>query len=286
MNSSLIDVVIGLVVVYFVFSTTCTVVTEWWSRLNSARPRQLQTYVGELVGDKDWAEKVLYRHPLIDSLRTERLHLGSGSVERCLPSYIPAKVFALALIDLAFREEEHHMALNDDIPERLKTTLHALTNCTRNSCQHTQERIERWFTDSMARLTGRYTRYAQTVSLTAAAFITLAFNVDTVWLARTFAVLPAKTQAAVALASKISFQPNQAAGAMDSLAPAFQKLDLPLGWPDGARKQDSLTTYYALGKIVGWLLTISALSLGAPFWFDTLNRLMRLRQAGVSPGAP
>src|SRR4051812_46730290 len=32
--------------------------------------------------------------------------------------------------------------------------------------------------------------------------------------------------------------------------------------------------------VLGWLLTIAAISLGAPFWFDTLSRLSRLRSSG------
>jgi hypothetical protein len=36
-------------------------------------------------------------------------------------------------------------------------------------------------------------------------------------------------------------------------------------------------------RIIGWLLTIFAISLGAPFWFDVLNRFMNLRSAGKSP---
>jgi len=35
----------------------------------------------------------------------------------------------------------------------------------------------------------------------------------------------------------------------------------------------------------GWLLTIMAMSLGAPFWFDVLSRLSRLRSSG-KPEAP
>ena len=34
---------------------------------------------------------------------------------------------------------------------------------------------------------------------------------------------------------------------------------------------------------VGWLLTILAVSMGAPFWFDTLNRIMAVRTAGKAP---
>lgn len=36
-------------------------------------------------------------------------------------------------------------------------------------------------------------------------------------------------------------------------------------------------------KLVGLLISILAISLGAPFWFDVLNRVMQIRAAGVSP---
>jgi hypothetical protein len=34
---------------------------------------------------------------------------------------------------------------------------------------------------------------------------------------------------------------------------------------------------------VGWLLTALAATLGAPFWFDTLNKIMSIRSAGKAP---
>jgi hypothetical protein len=35
--------------------------------------------------------------------------------------------------------------------------------------------------------------------------------------------------------------------------------------------------------LIGWLLTMLAVSLGAPFWFDMLNRLISIRGAGRAP---
>ena len=35
--------------------------------------------------------------------------------------------------------------------------------------------------------------------------------------------------------------------------------------------------------LMGWILSAIAVSLGAPFWFDTLNRFMNIRSAGKSP---
>lgn len=36
-------------------------------------------------------------------------------------------------------------------------------------------------------------------------------------------------------------------------------------------------------KILGWLLTALAVSLGAPFWFDLLNKFIKLRESGPKP---
>jgi hypothetical protein len=35
--------------------------------------------------------------------------------------------------------------------------------------------------------------------------------------------------------------------------------------------------------IIGWIISALAVSMGAPFWFDTLQRLLNLRAAGVKP---
>ena len=32
--------------------------------------------------------------------------------------------------------------------------------------------------------------------------------------------------------------------------------------------------------IVGWLLTVAAISLGVPFWFDLLGKIVHLRASG------
>jgi len=35
----------------------------------------------------------------------------------------------------------------------------------------------------------------------------------------------------------------------------------------------------------GWLATIAALSLGAPFWFDLMNKVANVRSAGNIPAS-
>jgi hypothetical protein len=67
------------------------------------------------------------------------------------------------------------------------------------------------------------------------------------------------------------------------LAVPFQWKQLPDRW---GRFTSWLWSHFGTlaALIVGWALTAVAASLGAPFWFDTLNRFVNLRNAGRPPG--
>jgi hypothetical protein len=71
---------------------------------------------------------------------------------------------------------------------------------------------------------------------------------------------------------------KQKAQAAQKALASVNELDLPLGWNDPNDPEFP-------GALLGWLITIAALTFGAPFWFDALNRLVRLRSTGV-PAAP
>jgi hypothetical protein len=75
------------------------------------------------------------------------------------------------------------------------------------------------------------------------------------------------------------------------------ELTLPVGWPedgpmfcrpgpDGApcdRRTLPVTFRGWVRRIGGWIFTAVAISLGAPFWFDLLNKLINLRAASAPP---
>lgn len=64
---------------------------------------------------------------------------------------------------------------------------------------------------------------------------------------------------------------------------------LPIGWHEGELKTWWLDLWQAppsatsIRAILGWLLTALAASLGAPFWFDTLNKIVTIRAGGRAP---
>ena len=53
---------------------------------------------------------------------------------------------------------------------------------------------------------------------------------------------------------------------------------LPLGWDNDHFGWDNWHT-----KTAGWLITIFAIFMGAPFWFDLLNKISNLRGSGPKP---
>jgi hypothetical protein len=63
------------------------------------------------------------------------------------------------------------------------------------------------------------------------------------------------------------------------------KTGLPIGWNQESREKPGLGNWSKLAALAaGWLLTAAAASLGAPFWFDVLNRFVNVRNAGRPPG--
>lgn len=59
------------------------------------------------------------------------------------------------------------------------------------------------------------------------------------------------------------------------------KRPLGLGW-EGVSLRD-LSSYDLISKLLGFILTALAVSMGAPFWFDLLKKLVNIRSSGSRP---
>jgi hypothetical protein len=72
---------------------------------------------------------------------------------------------------------------------------------------------------------------------------------------------------------------EKAAAALAKAHEDLSSAGIQLGWK-GAYPS---TGAGILSKALGLLVSLLAISLGAPFWFDMLSRIMRVRAAGISP---
>lgn len=178
-----------------------------------------------------------------------------------------------------------------------------------------KENLETWFNNSMDRVGGWYKRKTQWVHLLLAAALTIGINVDSVQIVQNLSRDSALRESIVAQAQTYAKDnPNgpRTDATFDALRVQLDGLNLPIGWSWGAppvapapmkdtsgqdfrqapfKTLGDLRTTRAWGDLArasrfhlwGWLLTAIAISLGAPFWFDTLNKVITIRSSGKAP---
>ncbi|HLO33957.1 MAG TPA: hypothetical protein VK249_32720 [Anaerolineales bacterium] len=170
--------------------------------------------------------------------------------------------------------------------------------------QKLQENIEQWFNDSMDRVGGWYKRWTQWILVGIAFFLVVPANVDTIMLIQRFqrdnALRASIISAADNAIQTSGGDPVKDDAARANLLTEASKLSLPFGWipssnePEEYRAQQVPTCNPSNGwlsclgawtiKLVGLIISIIAIQLGAPFWFDTLSKFVNIRAAGTPPG--
>lgn len=106
------------------------------------------------------------------------------------------------------------------------------------------------------------------------------------------ATVTAKIPDAVVDTKSVALQPSYPEQ-LKLIQKQLMDLKLPIGW---VRNPNQAETNMRLGlpargeygdalvyHLLGWLITAIAATLGAPFWFDMLNKIMSIRSAGKSP---
>lgn len=215
-----------------------------------------------------------------------------------LPAYIPSATFSTALIDVisppdpsrARDLDDVRQAINNLPPSPTRQALMSLVADTEKDLDEFQAKVEGWFNDSMDRASGWYKHRAQNILLAIALVLTVLLNVDTIKLAKSLWTNPVARQATEQLAqqyvdaNKGGLKPSpspadstQALADLSSQAKQITEWTQQLPFPFGWHEKPPMQPLFWLQTLTGWLITTLALSLGAPFWFDTLNKFMVVR---------
>ena len=325
--SPAIDVALGLIFLFFLLSLICSTTNELIAGVLAWRAQFLEEGLRSMLagaGDPKDAQPLvdeLAAHPLIKGkvatpgdtqaagLRGLIASLRARFVgRRPFPSYLNNKTFALVFLDTVAPPadgSDHDVlararAYADGLPAAhpVRRVLIAFLAQADESVHRFQRSVETWFDLTMDRVSGWYKRRTQVALLVIATIVTLAFNADALQVGRSLWNDDAVRAAVVAQAQQSvrddEAQPDVGKGVSESAetlsdqVAQVRSLELPLGWstdPDDPRWFDSVAG--AIGKLFGLAATILALNLGAPFWFDLLGRVSRVRTTGKPerPGA-
>ena len=318
--SAVLETAFGLIFVFFLFSLLASGVNETIGRWTQRRARYLERGLWRLLGDdlneKDpppdvpggaaattWYAR-FWDHALVRQL---------AEPGKKRPSYLPSRTFAAVVGNLFQQDVEKGAQALAAAPAPLQEALVTLLEEAQNDVNRLRQNLEHWFDAEMDRVSGWYKRNAHRWLLAISVVLVLAVNIDTVSIARTLWTDP-QVRAAVTAAAQADVEANKStgtSGASTTQTPAVvcsttptttpssaettetttvlkaatscaASLPLPLGWRTGSLPK---TFRNWLLKILGWILTAGALALGAPFWWDLLNRFGSLKQTGPKPAS-
>ena len=342
-GSVVLDVAIGMAFVYLLLSLIASVVQEMLAAFMQLRAANLERglrslFSGDSLGSEMDLVNCIYDHGLVRGLYSDpkrdsgklpsvfrrmmdwvrvvmRRVIGISADKPLtiavdplqLPSYIPSRTFALALIDVLNANKEEGAEAMASIKAALATynnkaaqALLTLAIDAKGDVVAFQRNLEEWYNDAMDRVSGWYKRYTQRALIVIGLLLAITLNVSSVRVARTLWLDRDARQAMVDAAGNYA-KNNPTAPSSESAAGAgrlkeqlqsdvdtFNEVTtsslLPLGWQRSWHSYQSYfvaapkdATFSALTLLAGWIVTALAISFGAPFWFDTLNRFMVVR---------
>ncbi len=313
-----INVAIALIGVYILFALITSNITERIGALLNQRGEKLYEGIVQLVGDAktlagaggnaqsalaDWGgdaktalANYMYSHPLIVTLSTPK---GDK------PAYIPTRTFTLSFID-GFRHFFDQDANKTKVPMPqllatpdqlfadfakrvdglpdgpLKQSLTIAIHQTNQNYDDLLKHIDDWFESGMQRVSGWYKRWSAAVVVVVGAVLVLLFNVDTFAIVRELV----RDQNVAAAAANISKNLNNP-GSLTDVLNQFANVNIPLSWQGGDLRGDCSIWHNLrwLTKLGGLAVTLFAVTLGAPFWFDLLQAVVPVRLTGDKPAA-
>lgn len=345
-HNAALDIVIGLVFIYLLYSLLGTLLQEIIATNIGLRGFILKMAIRRMLDDEpssgnkrpaaDKLSTAFYEHPLVK-------YLANGSWPRFnkKPSYISKETFSKVVIDLlrgqdvkpgdssrSFIESSLYdkdpkikWAADTPIEGETLSYLRSMWVDAQGDVARFKECLEQWFLEMMDRTTGWYKKYTQRILLLTGFIIALAFNVDTIKIVATLRNNPEIRNQVITQANDFSKAHPNLEKELDSTKWQIRSMILPKGisadslnrraeiqYIKAGGLKDSLfnqalalttqdikkvNNFLAAGwnggflsrkdcdpeSIAGWLLTALAISLGAPFWFDLLNKLMKLRSS-------
>lgn len=183
----------------------------------------------------------------------------------------------------------------DSRTEKVGKPLVAMLNATGNDASKLKTSLEDWYNSAMDRVSGWYKYRTQKILFGIGLVLAVSINVDAIKIVKQLSKDSTLRQSIVAAAGAAKQPQTGSPGSANDEIKAVQQqvadvngLGIPIGWtqvPDILVKkvrENGVASYGPwqwgyLNVLLGWLMTAVAVSLGAPFWFDILNKFMVVR---------
>jgi hypothetical protein len=299
-----LDVLIVLTAIYATLSTVVSWVNEQISHYANLRGATLYEGVINLVmGEKTIADQI-FQHPLVVASSNDPGGIPNPA-KPYRPPYLDARNFSMALWQSVQATQQRKdgataaqlVALPADVVEdlrqrvatvgnaNLRGALTALLDAAGSDYQRLLVTTDNWFNAQMDRVSGWYKRRVQWIIAFIGILLVVVTGLDSVEIAtRLYANPESREQVVRAIEDAVPSAPAPVASSPGPLATLP-----PRAYALNAQAESSLVSFFHLPWQNGWrhvpgmLMTMLALILGGPFWFQLLCTLVNVRSTGRRP---
>ena len=284
---------------YFVLlllSLLATTIMEFIAAGFSLRGKNLEKALKNLLASTDADEQVLSAFKKNSLYRQLSYRFGK---KRYPPSYMSANSFQSILFDVILDGKDAGVGnLKERISqiqdEDLRNVLNQLMQESEEHLDTFKENVRGWYDNIMGRASGWYKKSTQKILVVVGLLIAVVFNADTIALYQHLESNPESVEKLVVLAESfveenegvsLQQQDREFAEAYDNLKGIInteinQIQSYGIGWKNVNLLAMERSQWGI--KILGWIVTALSISLGAPFWFDLLRKIVNIRSAGRS----
>jgi hypothetical protein len=286
--SAIVEVGVGLVLVYYIFSYISSGITTWIARIIQLDAKRLEEGLLDLFEDPDRLGDIM-NHPWVRILRPKKLNLLGNTVNEEFEdwragkrvTWIPPETFAKVLTDVLAPGEDSLGDIHDIRraiialpPGKLKSHLLGMVNKSVTSVEAFRSNVEAWFNDAMKGVSQVYRKNTKQIVMAVAFLLTVGLNVDTIAIGTALWKAPTSRAIATATADEIiqAGQPDEEIQFEEvrKQVESLEDIGIPLLWHKEYVPQNSDQT---IAKVAGLVISWVALAQGSPFWYDMLKRL-------------
>lgn len=290
--SQALEVVIGLIFVFYVLGSIVSLITQWINEAFETRGKSLEKHLKKIVGDNHVGDFV--KLPQIQSLRPIRYKHWYSFVSSTTEQKIVEKIPVSTLVDSYF-DFVGLTASKEITGEGLKELISAFPDSEGKRAiakwvgqgvtdlEELRKRTTAYFGGLMEQAAETFRSNSRSFVIVLSMLLTLFLGTDSIQLAQTLWA-NAGIRSAVVAQAQMEVQMQAADGTVseeriDDLIQQLIDLDIvKIGWwqtdvPPAGSDINTWAVFIVL-KIIGLGLTVMAVSQGSSFWYDLLKKLV------------